>query len=69
MTPYYGLQYLFESIAEPLKHPLHVASLLHGDHPGVVLLVYPDQEVFLVVVPEKPWKYTTEPHVAQVQCY
>ena len=44
--------YLFESPAESLKHPLHVASLLHGDDPGVVLLVDPDQEVLLVVVPE-----------------
>lgn len=44
---------LFESPAEPLKHPLHVATFLHGDDPGVVLLVDPDQEGLLVVVPEE----------------
>ena len=44
--------HLFEASAEPLKHSLHVASLLHGYDPRVVLLVDPDQEVLLVVVPE-----------------
>lgn len=43
--------HLFESSAEPLEHSLHVASFLHGDDPGVVLLVDPDQEGLLVVVP------------------
>lgn len=46
------LLYLFESSAESLKHSLHVASLLHGDDPGVVLLIHPDQEGLLIVVPE-----------------
>lgn len=46
------LLYLFESSAESLKHSLHVASLLHGDDPGVVLLIHPDQEGLLSVVPE-----------------
>lgn len=45
--------YLFESPAESFKHSLHVASLLHGDDPGVVLLIHPDQEGLLVVVPEE----------------
>lgn len=47
------LLYLFESPAESFKHSLHVASLLHGDDPGVVLLIHPDQEGLLVVVPEE----------------
>lgn len=46
------LLYLFESSAESLKHSLHVASLLHGDDPGMVLLIHPDQEGLLIVVPE-----------------
>ena len=33
---------LFESSAESLEDLLHVASLLHGDHPGVVFLIHPD---------------------------
>lgn len=45
--------YLFESVAEPLEHSLHVASLLHGDDSGVVLLIHPDQEGLLIVVPEE----------------
>lgn len=45
--------YLLESSAESLKHSLHVAPFLHGDDPGVVLLVHPDQEGLLVVVPEE----------------
>lgn len=48
-----SLPYLLESSAEPLKHSLHVASFLHGDDPGVVFLIHPDQEGFLIVVPAK----------------
>lgn len=44
---------LFESSAEPLKHSFHVATFLHGDDPGVVLLVDPDQKGLLIVVPEE----------------
>lgn len=43
---------LFETSAEPFKHSLHVSSFLHGNDSGVVLLVDPDQEVPVVVVPE-----------------
>ena len=45
--------YLLQSSAEPLKHSLHVATFLHGDDPGVVLLIDPDQKGLLVVVPEE----------------
>lgn len=44
---------LFKSSAEPLKHSLHVATFLHGDDPGVVLLIDPDQKGLLIVVPEE----------------
>lgn len=43
--------YLFESPAEPLKHPLHVTAFFHGDDAGVVFLIDPYQESFLIVVP------------------
>lgn len=33
---------LFESSTESFEDLLHVASLLHGDHPGVVFLIHPD---------------------------
>lgn len=33
--------YLFESSAEPLKHPFHVATLLHGNDTGVVFFIDP----------------------------
>lgn len=45
--------YLLESSAEPLKDSFHVASLFHGDDSGVILLIDPDQECLLVVVPAK----------------
>ena len=45
------VSYLFEAFAEPFEHSLHVATLLHGDDAGVVLLINPYQEVFIVVVP------------------
>lgn len=48
----YLAPHLFESAAEPVKDPLHVATLLHGDDAGVVLLIDPDEERLLVVVPE-----------------
>lgn len=44
-------QHLFQSPAEPFKHSLHVSSFLHGNDPRVILLIDPDQEVLLVVVP------------------
>ena len=53
MTVHISLNYLFQAAAEPLKHSLHVATLLHGDDSGVVLLIDPDKEGLLVVVPEE----------------
>ena len=44
--------HLLEAGTEALEGPGHVPSLLHGDHPTVVLLVNPHQEVLLVIVPE-----------------
>lgn len=54
--------YLLEASAEPVKDSLHVASPLHGDDPGVILLIDPDQECLLIVVPaqrEVKLNYTT----------
>ena len=45
--------YLCEAGAEAVEHFLHVASLLHGDDPEVVLLVDPHQEGLALVVPEE----------------
>lgn len=42
---------LGEAIAEPGEHLLHVAPLLHGDDPQVVLLIDPHQEGLIVIVP------------------
>ena len=47
--------HLFQACAEAVKHSLHVASLLHRDDPGVVLLIDPDEEGLRVVVPEWRW--------------
>lgn len=44
--------HLFQPPAEPLKDSLHVASFLHGDDAGVILLIDPNEEGFLMVVPE-----------------
>lgn len=43
--------YLLEASAEPLKDSLHVAALLHRDYSCVILLIDPNQECFLIVVP------------------
>lgn len=45
--------HLLQAHAEAAENLLHVASLLHGDHAEVVLLVHPHQEAFIVVVPKK----------------
>ena len=42
---------LGEAVAEAREHRLHVAPLLHGDDPQVVLLVNPHQEGLTVIVP------------------
>lgn len=43
--------HLFQTSAEPVKDPLHVPPFLHGDDPGVILLIDPNQKVLLIVVP------------------
>lgn len=45
------MRYLFQADAEASKDLLHVASLLHGDDTQVILLVHPDQEGLVVIVP------------------
>lgn len=42
---------LGEASAESGEHFLHVAPLLHGDDPQVVLLVDPHQESLVIIVP------------------
>ena len=46
------LLHLFQSTAESLEYFFHVATFLHGDDPSVILLVDPDQEVLVFVVPD-----------------
>lgn len=43
--------YLGKSSAEAFKHFLHVATFLHGDDTQVVLLIHPDQECLVIIVP------------------
>lgn len=45
--------HLLQAHAEAAENLLHIASLLHGDHAEVVLLVHPHKEAFVVVVPKK----------------
>lgn len=45
--------YFVQANAEASEDLLHVATLLHGDDTEVVLLVHPDQEGLLFIVPEK----------------
>jgi len=45
--------YLLQANAETLEDLPHVAALLHGDDTQVILLVHPDQEGLVVVVPER----------------
>lgn len=42
---------LSEASAESGEHLLHIAPLLHGDDPQVVLFVDPHQESLIVIVP------------------
>ena len=59
--------HLFESIAESGEDFLHVASFLHGDDPGVVLLIDPDQEGLEMVMPDAPsiWPVSGHPRSQQ----
>jgi len=45
--------YLLQANAEASEDLLHVASQLHGDHAQMILLVHPDQEGLVVVVPAR----------------
>ncbi len=42
---------LREARTEALEHGLHVPTLLHRDDTAVILLVHPDQEGLIVVMP------------------
>ena len=43
--------YVLQTNAEASEDLLHVAALLHGDDTQMILLVHPDQEGLVVVVP------------------
>ena len=43
---------LLEPGTESSEDLLHVATFLHTDDTSVVLLIHPDKEIFLVVVPD-----------------
>jgi len=43
---------LIESTTKAVKHRAHVSSLLHRDDARVILLVYPNKEVLVIVVPD-----------------
>ena len=45
--------YLQQTSAETLEDLPHVSALLHGDDTQVILLVHPDQEGLVVVVPAR----------------
>lgn len=44
---------LYQASAEALKHSLYVASFLHGDDTGVILLIDPHKEGLLMIVPRR----------------
>lgn len=44
--------YLLQANAESLEDLLHVATLLHGNDTQMVLFIHPDQEGFVVIVPD-----------------
>ena len=43
---------LIESTTKAIKHRAHVSSLLHRDDTRVILLVYPNKEILVIVVPD-----------------
>jgi len=43
--------YPLKTNAEALEHFLHVATLLHGNDTQVILLIHPDQEGLVLIVP------------------
>ena len=45
---------LLDSPGKSLKDPLHIATLLHGNDPQLVLLVHPHEEGLLLVVVDAP---------------
>ena len=48
---YSFVHYVLQTNAEASEDLLHVAALLHGDDTQMILLVHPDQEGLVVVVP------------------
>lgn len=43
---------LVKAAAEAIKHRSHVSSLLHRNNARVILLVYPNKEILVVVMPD-----------------
>ena len=53
LTKYSCFFYLFQSLTEELKYSLHVSSHSHGDNAKMILLIHPNQKVFIIGMPEK----------------
>ena len=49
-----GVSNSLDAAGEPLEDAPDIATLLHGDDPELILLVYPDQEGLFVVVENAP---------------
>lgn len=45
------MSYLLQANAEASEDLLHVAALLHGDNAQMILLVHPDKEGLIFIVP------------------
>ena len=63
----HGLLYFLEPCAEPSEHIFYVATFLHGDQSGMVLFIYPDEEVLCIIVPDTPgiWPVPSHPSCQQ----
>ena len=62
------LLYLIQAFAEAFKDAFHVASFLHGDKTSVILLVDPDQEGLVVIVPVRDELDTFLKHLNESSC-
>ena len=43
---------IFKAATEAIEYSAHVSSFFHRDNTRVILLVYPYEEVFVIVVPD-----------------
>lgn len=63
------ITYLLQANAETLEDLPHVATFLHRDDSQVILLIHPDEESLVVIVPKRRQKIDLKKYLSKVEMF